>query len=50
MAYVDIGHKQAQALFNSMRARLNYANVEASEGGYKVKASRQPKCRTFHSN
>jgi hypothetical protein len=44
MAYLDIGHKQAQAAFLAGRSRLNYANLDASGGGsYKVKAARQPR-------
>ena len=44
MAYVDIGHKQAQAAFMSGRSRINFANLDASGSGmYKVKAARQPR-------
>lgn len=44
MAYVDIGHKQAQAAFMSSRGSLNYANLDSSgTGSYKVKAARQPR-------
>ena len=44
MAYVDIGHKQAQALFMSSRGSLNYANLDSSgTGSYKVKAARAPR-------
>ena len=44
MAYLDIGHKQAQDAFMSARARLNYANLDSSGGGaYRVKAARQPR-------
>jgi hypothetical protein len=44
MAYLDIGHKQAQAAFMAGRSRLNYANLDASgTGSYKVKAARQPR-------
>jgi hypothetical protein len=49
MAYVDIGHKQAQEAFMTARSRLNYANLDASgSGAYHVKANRQP--RYFGSN
>jgi hypothetical protein len=44
MAYVDIGHAQAQKIFQSTRASLKYNNLDASgSGSYTVKASRQPK-------
>lgn len=43
MAYVDIGHKQAQAAFNAARSRLNYANLDGSGSSYKVKAARAPR-------
>jgi hypothetical protein len=45
MAYVDIGHKQANALFQTQKARLNYANLDSAgvAGTYKPKAARQPK-------
>ena len=44
MAYLDIGHKQAQALFMSSRGSLNYANLDSSgSGSYKVKAARAPR-------
>lgn len=44
MAYVDIGHEQAQAAFMSGRSRINFANLDASGSGmYKVKAARQPR-------
>jgi hypothetical protein len=49
MAYLDIGHKQAQAAFMSGRAKLNFANLDSTgTGAYKVKANRQP--RYFGSN
>jgi hypothetical protein len=49
MAYLDIGHKQAQAAFMTGRARLNFANLDSTgSGAYKVKAARQP--RYFGSN
>lgn len=44
MAYVDIGHPQAQKRFMESRARLNYANLEsAGSGSYKVKSAKAPK-------
>ncbi|MEY4509030.1 MAG: hypothetical protein RLZZ450_1152 [Pseudomonadota bacterium] len=43
MAYVDIGHKQAQAAFTAARSRLNYANLDGSGSSYKVKAARAPR-------
>ncbi|QDS74891.1 hypothetical protein FKW77_003714 [Venturia effusa] len=44
MAYVDIGHAQAQKRFMEMRGRLNYANLDQAGGGnYKVKSLRSPK-------
>jgi hypothetical protein len=44
MAYVDIGHKQAQAAFTAARSKLNYANLDAAgTGSYKVKAARAPR-------
>ncbi|KAH6674777.1 hypothetical protein B0J14DRAFT_561808 [Halenospora varia] len=44
MAYVDIGHKKAQAMFVSKRKSLNYANLDSQGSGkYKVKAARQPR-------
>jgi hypothetical protein len=49
MAYLDIGHKQAQAAFMSGRGKLNFANLDSTgSGAYKVKANRQP--RYFGSN
>jgi hypothetical protein len=49
MAYVDIGHKQANQVFQTQRARLNYANLDsAGAGSYKPKAGRQP--RYFGAN
>jgi hypothetical protein len=49
MAYVDIGHKQAQEAFMTGRSRLNFANLDSTgSGAYKVKAARQP--RYFGSN
>jgi len=44
MAYVDIGHKKAQALFQKNRKNFNYANLDSLGGGkYRVKAARQPR-------
>lgn len=44
MAYLDIGHKKAQAAFLSGRSRLNFANLDAvGTGSYRVKAARQPR-------
>ncbi|KAI8312816.1 hypothetical protein K4K61_009585 [Colletotrichum sp. SAR11_59] len=44
MAYVDIGHRQAQSVFLSQRSRINYANVDSTgSGSYRVKAARQPR-------
>jgi hypothetical protein len=44
MAYVDIGHDQAQKIFQSSKGRFNYNNLDSTGGGsYTVKASRQPK-------
>jgi hypothetical protein len=44
MAYVDIGHKKAQALFQKNRQSLNYANLDSlGSGKYRVKAARQPR-------
>ena len=43
MAYLDIGHDKAQEAFFARRDMLNFANLDASGGGYRVKAARQPK-------
>lgn len=43
MAYVDIGHAQAQAAFEQEKDTLNYANVDASGDGYAVKPTRAPR-------
>ncbi|KAK5661247.1 hypothetical protein OQA88_11141 [Cercophora sp. LCS_1] len=44
MAFVDIGHPKAQALFNSQRASINYANVDSQGNGkYRVKSGRRPR-------
>lgn len=49
MAYVDIGHKQAQEAFMSGRSRLNFANLDSMGAqSYRVKSGRQP--RYFGSN
>ncbi|OTB00463.1 hypothetical protein M426DRAFT_65794 [Hypoxylon sp. CI-4A] len=44
MAYVDIGHERARALFERQRGEINYSNLDSQGGGrYKVKAARQPR-------
>ncbi|KAL1864999.1 hypothetical protein Daus18300_007346 [Diaporthe australafricana] len=43
MAYVDIGHAQAQAAFEQGKDSFNYANVDASGDGYAVKSARAPR-------
>ncbi|KAF2651368.1 hypothetical protein K491DRAFT_580064, partial [Lophiostoma macrostomum CBS 122681] len=44
MAYVDIGHAKAAAMFNSQRKSLNYANLDSNGGGkYTVKSARTPR-------
>ncbi|TLD36007.1 putative dockerin type 1 protein [Venturia nashicola] len=43
MAFVDIGHPQAAALFEKQRSTLNYANLDGSAGTYKPKPARMPK-------
>ncbi|OLN94131.1 hypothetical protein CCHL11_07163 [Colletotrichum chlorophyti] len=43
MAYVDIGHQQAQEVFERAKDRINFANVEKSGDGYQVKAARAPR-------
>lgn len=43
MAYVDIGHAQAQAAFEEQKSTFNYANVDASGDGYAVKSARAPR-------
>ena len=49
MAYLDIGHKQAQDAFLKSRGSLNFANLDSSGNQtWRVKASRQP--RYFGSN
>jgi hypothetical protein len=49
MAYLDIGHKQAQDAFFRTRGSLNFANLDSAGGSmYRVKAGRQP--RYFGAN
>ena len=49
MAYLDIGHAQAQEAFFSRRDSLNFANLDSTGSGmYRVKSGRQP--RYFGSN
>jgi hypothetical protein len=49
MAYLEIGHPQAQAAFLSQRSRLNFANLDATgSGSYRVKSARRP--RYFGAN
>ncbi|KAF2710598.1 hypothetical protein K504DRAFT_481632 [Pleomassaria siparia CBS 279.74] len=44
MAYVDIGHEKAQALFNTQRETLTYANLDSNGNGkYTAKTARQPR-------
>ncbi|KAE9991040.1 hypothetical protein EG327_000579 [Venturia inaequalis] len=45
MAFVDIGHDIAAALYKDLRKRFNYANLDAvgSTGTYKPKVGRMPK-------
>ena len=46
MAYVDIGHPKAAALWATQRRSISYANLDAvagSGGHYKVKSARQPR-------
>ncbi|KAL7622628.1 hypothetical protein AAE478_008141 [Parahypoxylon ruwenzoriense] len=44
MAYVDIGHDKARALFERQKGEINYANLDSQGGGkYRVKSARQPK-------
>ncbi|KAK2001459.1 hypothetical protein LX36DRAFT_653300 [Colletotrichum falcatum] len=43
MAYVDIGHQQAQEVFNQARDTINFANVDGSGSGYTVKPDRAPR-------
>jgi hypothetical protein len=49
MAYLDIGHEQAQEAFFRSRNSLNFANLDSTgSGSYRVKAARQP--RYFGAN
>ncbi|KAI1880304.1 hypothetical protein JX265_001925 [Neoarthrinium moseri] len=44
MAYVDIGHTKAQALFQQTKKTINYANLDSlGSGKYRVKSARQPR-------
>ncbi|KAF2108136.1 hypothetical protein BDV96DRAFT_653031 [Lophiotrema nucula] len=44
MAYVDIGHAKAKAMFESQRKSLNYANLDANGNGkWTVKSARAPR-------
>ncbi|WYZ36034.1 hypothetical protein EsH8_X_000681 [Colletotrichum jinshuiense] len=43
MAHLDIGHEQALEIFNQAKAGLNFANVDKSGSGYKVKSARAPR-------
>ncbi|TDZ35284.1 hypothetical protein C8035_v009772 [Colletotrichum spinosum] len=43
MAYVDIGHKQAQDIFLAEQERINFANVDGSGSSYTVKPARAPR-------
>ncbi|KAI1099793.1 hypothetical protein F4804DRAFT_320852 [Jackrogersella minutella] len=44
MAYVDIGHEKAKALYEREKNTYNYANLDSQGGGkYRVKAARQPR-------
>ncbi|KAJ2986679.1 hypothetical protein NUW58_g4913 [Xylaria curta] len=44
MAYVDIGHPKARALFDRTKGEFNYANLDSQGNGrYRVKAARQPR-------
>lgn len=43
MAYVDIGHEKAKALYERQKREFNYANLDSLGGGkYRVKTARQP--------
>jgi hypothetical protein len=43
-AYVDINHPKAQALFNTQRRSINYANLDSNGNGkYTVKTARAPR-------
>ena len=44
MAFVDVGHAKALAMFNSQRKSLNYANMDSNGNGkYTVKSARAPR-------
>ncbi|KAI4865737.1 hypothetical protein F4820DRAFT_419617 [Hypoxylon rubiginosum] len=44
MAYVDIGHVKAKALYERQKSQFNYANLDSLGGGrYRVKSARQPR-------
>ncbi|KAF6803686.1 dockerin type 1 [Colletotrichum sojae] len=43
MAYVDIGHAQAQEIFLAQQDRINFANVDGSGSSYTVKSARAPR-------
>ncbi|KAI1775950.1 hypothetical protein F4818DRAFT_393480 [Hypoxylon cercidicola] len=44
MAYVDIGHEKAKALYERQKSQFNYANLDSLGGGkYRVKSARQPR-------
>jgi hypothetical protein len=44
MAYVDIGHKPGKRMFDSVKSKVNYSNLNAGSGGvYRVKEDRAPK-------
>lgn len=46
MAFVDVGHAKMQALFNTQRRDIKYANLDTAAGGtgrYRVKTARQPR-------
>ncbi|KAI6082540.1 hypothetical protein F4821DRAFT_281743 [Hypoxylon rubiginosum] len=44
MAYVDLGHAKAKALYEKQKSQFNYANLDSLGGGaYRVKSARQPR-------
>ncbi|KAI0173064.1 hypothetical protein GGR52DRAFT_541766 [Hypoxylon sp. FL1284] len=44
MAYVDIGHEKAKALYERQKGQINYSNLDSQGGGrYRVKSARQPR-------
>jgi len=43
MAFVDIGHAQGKKLFEGMKSRINFRNLDGSGSSYKVKAARRPR-------